>query len=76
MTESTHLSQFRLMARYNSWVNSKIYDLAASLTKEEQQQNLGAFFESIHGTLNHTILGDRAWLGRFSTGTCYTFQAL
>ncbi|APB33139.1 hypothetical protein GlitD10_0823 [Gloeomargarita lithophora Alchichica-D10] len=76
MTESTHLSQFRLMAQYNSWANNKIYDLVASLTEEERQRNLGAFFESIHGTLNHILLGDRAWLGRFATGTCYTFRSL
>jgi len=44
MTESTHLSQFRLMAQYNLWVNNKIYDLVASLTEEERHQNLGAFF--------------------------------
>ncbi len=75
MTESTHLSQFRLMAQYNSWSNSKIYDLVASLTEAERQQNLGAFFKSIHRTLNHILLGDRIWLGRFAVGTCHTFQS-
>lgn len=76
MAESTHLKQFRLMAQYNLWANSKIYDLVASLTEAERQRDLGAFFESIHGTLNHVLLGDRAWLGRFATGTCYKFPAL
>lgn len=76
MAESTHLSQFRLMAQYNSWVNDRIYQLAATLSEEEQQQDLGAFFSSIHGTLNHVLLGDRCWLGRFATGTCYRFRAL
>jgi uncharacterized damage-inducible protein DinB len=76
MAESTHLSQFRLMAQYNSWVNDKIYDFVASLTEEERQRNLGTFFESIHGTLNHILLGDRAWLGRFTTVTSHTFHAL
>ncbi len=76
MSESTHLSQFRLMAQYNSWVNNYIYELAASLSEEERQHNLEAFFQSIHGTLSHLLLGDRAWLGRFATGTSYTFNTL
>jgi uncharacterized damage-inducible protein DinB len=66
----------RVMAQYNSWVNNKIYDLVTSLSEEERQRNLGTFFRSIHGTLNHILLADRAWLGRFSTSTRYTFPAL
>lgn len=76
MSESTHLDQFRLMAQYNSWVNNHIYELVATLSEEERQRDLGVFFQSIHGTLSHILLGDRAWLGRFATGTCYTFNAL
>lgn len=76
MSESTHLSQFRLMAQYNSWVNNHIYELVASLSEEDRQRNLGTFFQSIHGTLSHLLLGDRAWLGRFATGTSYPFNAL
>lgn len=76
MTGSTHLSQFRVMAHYNTWANDRLYALAAALTEEERQRNLGAFFQSIHGTLNHLLVGDRAWLGRFSTSTPYQFQTL
>ena len=76
MAESTHLSQFRLMAQYNTWANDRLYALAASLTEEERQRNLGAFFQSVHGTLNHLLVGDRAWLGRFSTSTPHRFQTL
>ncbi len=76
MTESTHLNQFRLMARYNSWVNANIYEIVATLTEEERQRNLKTFFKSIHGTLNHLLLGDRVWLGRFATGTGCKFHAL
>lgn len=76
MSESTHLSQFCLMAQYNSWVNNHIYELAASLSEEKRQRNLGTFFKSIHGTLNHLLLVDRVWLGRFATGSGYTFNAL
>jgi uncharacterized damage-inducible protein DinB len=76
MTESNHINQFRLMARYNSWVNINIYNIVATLTPAERQQDLNTFFISIHGTLNHLLLADRAWLGRFATGTEYKFPAL
>ncbi|MSO98117.1 MAG: damage-inducible protein DinB [Rhodospirillaceae bacterium] len=29
------------------------------------QKNIGAFFKSIHGTLNHILLCDQAWMSRF-----------
>lgn len=54
----------RAMARYNTWMNSRLYALAAELSDEERRRDLGAFFRSVHGTLNHLLLGDRAWLGR------------
>jgi uncharacterized damage-inducible protein DinB len=76
MEQSTHLTQFRLMAQYNSWANNKVYELVDSLTEAEQKRNLNTFFGSICGTLNHLLLGDRAWLGRFSSGTNYRFYAL
>src|SRR5690606_25620767 len=31
---------------------------------EQRKRDLGAFFHSIHGTLNHLLLVDRLWLGR------------
>jgi len=76
MEKSTHLQQFRLMAQYNTWVNHHLYELARSLADEERRRDCGAFFGSIHGTLNHLLVGDRAWLGRFATSTPYTFAAL
>ena len=76
MSELTHLSQFRLMAQYNTRVNNQIYELAESLLEEERQRNLGAFFQSIHGTLSHLLLGDRAWLGRFATGRLDRLRAI
>lgn len=76
MSEVAHLNQFRLMSRYNSWVNGQIYNLAASLCEEERRRDLKAFFRSVHGTLNHLLLADRIWLGRFATSTSYEFKAL
>jgi uncharacterized damage-inducible protein DinB len=53
------------LAAYNSWMNEKVYAAAALLTDEERKRDLGAFFRSVHGSLNHILLGDRAWLQRF-----------
>ena len=52
-------------ARYNRWMNEKLYRAAASLSDEARKRDLGAFFKSIHGTLNHLLLADRVWLSRF-----------
>ncbi|MBX6392725.1 MAG: damage-inducible protein DinB [Burkholderiales bacterium] len=53
------------MARYNRWMNDKLYDCCARLTDAQRKEDMGAFFKSIHGTLNHLLLADRIWLGRF-----------
>lgn len=54
----------RAMARYNRWMNEKVYASAAILGDEECKRDRGAFFKSIHGTLNHLLVADRIWLGR------------
>lgn len=59
------LEGFRMMAGYNRWMNERLYDLCAALPDEERRRDRKAFFRSIHGTLNHLLLADRAWLGRF-----------
>ena len=52
-------------AAYNEWMNEKLYACSAELSDAERKRDLGAFFKSIHGTLNHILLGDQAWLQRF-----------
>jgi uncharacterized damage-inducible protein DinB len=66
MADATHLSQFRRFAQYNVWFNDRLYELVASLSDEERRRDMGAFFGSIHRTLNHILLADRIWLGRIS----------
>lgn len=56
---------FRLLAQYNQWMNSKIYELAAAIDSDELAKDRGAFFGSILGTLNHIMVADLAWLNRF-----------
>jgi uncharacterized damage-inducible protein DinB len=57
------------LARYNRWMNENIYNAAASLDDEARKRDVGAFFKSIHGTLNHILVADRIWLGRFTGAT-------
>jgi len=52
-------------ARYNRWMNEKLYGVVATLSDEARKRDCGAFFKSIHGTLNHILLADRVWLARF-----------
>lgn len=56
----------RVMARYNRWMNDKLYAVTGRLTAPERKEDRGAFFGSIHRTLNHLLLADRVWLGRFT----------
>lgn len=57
---------YAAMARYNAWMNAKLYAAAATLDDEARRRDVGAFFRSVHGTLNHLLLTDRAWLARFT----------
>src|SRR5436305_1834420 len=60
-----------LMAEYNRWMNEKLYAACATLPDGERKRDRGAFFKSIHATLNHLVAVDRAWMARF-TGRAYT----
>lgn len=55
----------KTLARYNRWQNQSIYAAAATLPDGTRKRNMGAFFKSIHGTLNHIMVADRLWLDRF-----------
>lgn len=57
---------FNMFAAYNAWANQRIYDAAGALAKEEFARDVGAFFKSMRGTLNHLLVTDRIWLKRFT----------
>lgn len=57
---------YRLMADYNRWMNRNIYDVCAQIPDDKRKADLGAFFKSIHGALNHVLWADRIWLRRFT----------
>jgi uncharacterized damage-inducible protein DinB len=58
-----HFEQF---AAYNRWANARLYQAAFALSEEDYRRNAGAFFKSMHGTLNHLLVADRIWLKRLT----------
>jgi uncharacterized damage-inducible protein DinB len=68
-------NHFELMARYNQWMNENLYRVAADIPDALRKKDLGAFFKSVHGTLNHLLYGDKSWMGRF-TGQPYTVTVI
>ena len=59
-------STFAMLAGYNAWANARVYDAAAQLSNAEYRADRGAFFKSLHGTLNHLLVADRLWMRRFT----------
>ena len=56
---------FQSLARYNQWANQRLYGACRALPEEAyHDRREAAFFGSIHGTLNHILLGDRVWFDR------------
>lgn len=55
-----------LLARYNQWMNQKLYAAAATLPAEALRADRKAFFGSLLGTLNHIMVADTIWLQRFA----------
>jgi uncharacterized damage-inducible protein DinB len=59
------IEHFQLLAHYNTLANRKLYEVCSQLSDAERKRIRPAFFKSIHGTLNHIMLGDRIWMERF-----------
>lgn len=58
----------RMFAHYNRWANAALYAAVAEVGEADYRADHGAFFRSLHGTLNHVLVADRIWMRRF-TGT-------
>lgn len=55
-----------LMAKYNRWMNERLFETAGRLSEADLAADRGAFFGSILGTLNHIAAADTIWLHRFA----------
>lgn len=57
---------FLTMAGYNAWANERVYQMAGSLPDESYRRDVGAYFKSLHGTLNHLMTSDSIWMCRLT----------
>ncbi|MFW7340932.1 DinB family protein [Pollutimonas sp. H1-120] len=64
--DSALVSQLKTLAAYHGWANALLLRQLEAVADEHYFAPAGLFFGSIHGTLNHLLLGDRSWYGRFA----------
>jgi uncharacterized damage-inducible protein DinB len=62
----TPAAHYRMFGHYNAWANGRLYAAVARLSVEQYRVDRGAFFKSVHGTLNHLLVTDRIWMQRFT----------
>ncbi len=58
---------YKMLARYNRIANERLYACCAQLDDAERRKQRPGSFGSIHALLNHIMLGDRIWMGRFES---------
>jgi uncharacterized damage-inducible protein DinB len=54
------------MAAYNRWQNDQLLTAADAFDDAQRKADGGAFFASIHATLNHILWGDQVWMSRLT----------
>ena len=60
---------FAMLARYNLWATGRLFEHVDALPDEAYRRDVGLFFKSIHGTLNHLLLAEHLlWRRRFAEG--------
>jgi uncharacterized damage-inducible protein DinB len=61
---------FLMLARYNVWATDRLLERhVAELSDDEYQRDVGLYFKSVHGTLNHLLLAEHGlWFERFAHG--------
>jgi uncharacterized damage-inducible protein DinB len=60
---------FATFARYGAWAIARLHGAVDRLTEDEYRRDAGLFFKSVHGTLNHLLVGEHhVWYPRFAEG--------
>jgi uncharacterized damage-inducible protein DinB len=59
-------THFAMLANYNAWANARLFRMAGALPNELYRKEVGAYFKSLHGTLNHLLVADRIWMRRLT----------
>src|SRR3981081_638040 len=66
VAQCRHETALHDLARYHPWATRRLYEAAALLSDADYRADKGAFFKSMHGTLNHLLATDRIWMKRFT----------
>ena len=62
-------AHFVQLARYNVWATQQLLSAIEPVNEFDYRRDLRLFFKSIHGTLNHLLVGEHMiWQRRFSRG--------
>ncbi len=62
-------AHFLTLARYHAWATQRLLDAVAPLSEDDYRRDVGLFFKSVHGTLNHLLVGEcLLWFPRFERG--------
>ena len=60
---------FTRLAGYNMWATQRLLEAIEPVTDSDYRRDLQLFFKSIHGTLNHLLVGEHMlWQRRFGQG--------
>ncbi|MFT4242344.1 MAG: DinB family protein [Acidovorax sp.] len=64
------VAHFTSLARYNAWATARLLNAVHAVDEADYRRDAGLFFHSIHGTLNHLLVGEHhLWYVRFAEGT-------
>ena len=63
------IAHFTRQARYHVWATHRLLDAVSRVSDDDYRKDVGLFFKSIHGTLNHLLVGEHLiWYPRFAKG--------
>ncbi len=58
---------FATLARYNLWATRRLFEHLDAVPEVDYRRDAGLFFKSLHGTLNHLLVGEHGlWFRRFA----------
>jgi uncharacterized damage-inducible protein DinB len=61
------VTHFKMLARYNPMASERLFAKWAQWDDAEYRKGRAGSCGSIHGLLNHILLGDRRWMGLFES---------
>ena len=69
MNTSTWHSHFNMQACYQVWATHRLLEAVSRVSDADYRRDVGLFFKSIHGTLNHMLVAEHLlWYARFAKG--------